>query len=64
MKFSNTEDSYLHDELERLDSSISDSCKKQIREEKRKLKKRMSKNRRNTEKRQLQSILKNNSDEN
>ena len=60
MKFLNKEDNYLHDELENLDSQVSDACKKQVREEKRKLKKRISKNRRNHDKRDLQKALRNN----
>ena len=60
MKFVNKEDNYLHDELENLDSHVSDACKKQVREEKRKLKKRISKNRRNHDKRDLQKVLQNN----
>ena len=53
MKPKNKEDKYLSEKLEVFDGPIPNSCKKQLREAKRKLKKQISKDRRNREKRDL-----------
>lgn len=51
------EDVYLREKLERLDGPIPDSCKKQIREAKRKLKRQASKTRRLAEQRETEEKL-------
>ena len=51
------EDVYLREKLERLDGPIPDTCKKQIREAKRKLKRQASKARRRAEEKELSEDL-------
>lgn len=46
MKPKDKEDIYLHEKLEALDGPIPDTCKKQIREAKRKVKRQIAKKRR------------------
>ncbi len=43
MKPKDKKDKYLHDKLEELDGPIPDTCKKQIREAKRRVKRQISK---------------------
>ena len=53
----NKDDIYFREELERLDGPIPDTCKKQIREAKRKLKRQASKTRRRAEEKELSEDL-------
>ena len=51
------EEMYLREKLERLDGPIPDSCKKQIREAKRKLKRHAAKTRRLSDKREADQLI-------
>ena len=57
MKIRDKDDKFLHNAIEKVDSRISDTCKKEIRKEKKRLKKQASKKIRARENRALTDEL-------
>lgn len=57
MKPNTKADNYLHDSLVDIDKNTTDSNKKQMREAKRKIKKEISKSRRNADKQNLRKVI-------
>ena len=57
MRNYDTEDKILHEKFEQLGGPVPSSCKKQIREARKRLKREMSKHRRLTEKQETERLV-------